>query len=62
MKGYNTEQGYMGWWQGEYVLFASEADYYVKENLFYINGDKSLLREGFPEAWGEGETHQGTGQ
>ena len=27
MKGYNTEQGYMGWWQGEYVLFASEADY-----------------------------------
>jgi hypothetical protein len=27
MKGYNTEQGYMGWWQGEYVLFSSEADY-----------------------------------
>ena len=27
MKGYNTEQGYYGWWQGEYVLFASEADY-----------------------------------
>ena len=27
MKGYNTEQGYYGWWQGEYILFASEADY-----------------------------------
>ena len=27
MKGYNTEQGYMGWWYGEYILFASEADY-----------------------------------
>ena len=27
MKGYNTETGYMGWWQGEYILFASEADY-----------------------------------
>ena len=26
MKGYNTEQGYMGWLNGEYVLFASEAD------------------------------------
>ena len=27
MKGYNTEQGYMGCLNGEYVLFASEADY-----------------------------------
>lgn len=27
MKGYNTEQGYMGWIDGEYRLFASEADY-----------------------------------
>ena len=27
LKGYNREQGYYGWWQGEYVLFASEADY-----------------------------------
>jgi hypothetical protein len=27
MNGYNTEQGYMGWLNGEYVLFASEADY-----------------------------------
>ena len=27
MRGYNIEGGYMGWWQGEYVLFASEADY-----------------------------------
>ena len=27
MKGYNTESGYMGFVEGEYVLFASEADY-----------------------------------
>ncbi len=27
MKGYNTESGYMGFVDGEYVLFASEADY-----------------------------------
>jgi hypothetical protein len=27
MKGYNTDAGYMGWLNGEYVLFASESDY-----------------------------------
>lgn len=27
MKGYNTDIGYMGWMNGEYRLFASEADY-----------------------------------
>ncbi len=27
MKGYNTESGYMGYVDGEYILFASEADY-----------------------------------
>ncbi len=27
MKGYNTENGYMGFVEGTYVLFASEADY-----------------------------------
>ena len=27
MKGYNTEEGYMGFINGEYMLFASEADY-----------------------------------
>ncbi len=29
MKGYNTQDGYMGFvaWEGEYILFASEADY-----------------------------------
>ena len=26
MKGYNTENGYMGYVGGEYLLFASEAD------------------------------------
>lgn len=34
MKGYNTSYGYMGLVDGEYILFASEADYreYVEEN------------------------------
>lgn len=27
MKGYNTENGYMGYVEGRYLLFASEADY-----------------------------------
>lgn len=27
MKGYNTDSGYMGYVDGEYQLFASEADY-----------------------------------
>ena len=27
MKGYTTEQGYMGFVDGSYQLFASEADY-----------------------------------
>ena len=27
MKGYNTESGYMGYVDGEYLLFASESDY-----------------------------------
>ena len=27
MKGYNTENGYMGYVNGGYQLFASEADY-----------------------------------
>ena len=28
MKGYYTEYGYMGYVEGRYMLFASEADYY----------------------------------
>ena len=27
MKGYNIDNGYMGYVDGEYILFASEADY-----------------------------------
>lgn len=27
MKGYTTASGYMGYVNGEYILFASEADY-----------------------------------
>lgn len=27
MKGYHTNDGYMGYVDGEYILFATEADY-----------------------------------
>ena len=27
MKGYTTESGYMGYVEGEYMLFADESDY-----------------------------------
>jgi len=27
MKGYSTENGYMGYVDGDYILFASEVDY-----------------------------------
>ena len=34
MKGYNTDIGYFGYVNGEYMLFASEADYleYLEED------------------------------
>ena len=34
MKGYNTEAGYVGYVNGTYILFASEADYreYMEED------------------------------
>lgn len=28
MKGFNTSDGYMGFVEGRYILFASEADYF----------------------------------
>ena len=28
MKGYNTSVGYMGYVDGEYMLFSSESEYY----------------------------------
>lgn len=28
MKGYATQNGYMGFVEGRYILFASESDYY----------------------------------
>ncbi len=33
MKGYTTASGYMGYVEGEYILFASETEYreYVEE-------------------------------
>ena len=35
MKGYNTPYGYMGYVNGTYVLFASEADY-----MEYMEGEE----------------------
>ena len=28
MKGYNTSNGYMGYVEGKYILFASEQEYF----------------------------------
>ena len=28
MKGFNTRDGYMGYVDGEYILFSCESDYY----------------------------------
>ncbi len=35
MKGYNTACGYMGYVDGRYILFASEAEYeeYIEESV-----------------------------
>ena len=38
MKGFNTGDGYMGMVDGEYILFASEADYYD-----YVNDQKCAI-------------------
>lgn len=35
MKGYPIDYGYMGYVEGRYVLFASEADYYE-----YVQADE----------------------
>ena len=32
MKGFNTSDGYMGFVEGRYILFASEADYFEYMN------------------------------
>ena len=29
MKGYDTSNGYMGYVEGKYILFASEQEYYL---------------------------------
>lgn len=33
MKGYFTAEGYYGWLDGEYTLFASESDYVESYNM-----------------------------
>lgn len=35
MKGFNTDDGYMGFVDGRYILFASESDYYDYMNEGY---------------------------
>ena len=40
MKGFNTGDGYMGMVDGEYILFASEADYY---DYVYYNKTVNIL-------------------
>ena len=32
MKGFNTSDGYMGFVEGRYILFTSEADYFEYMN------------------------------
>lgn len=32
MKGFNTSDGYVGFVEGRYILFASEADYFEYMN------------------------------
>ena len=32
MKGFNTSDGYMGFVEGRYIVFASEADYFEYMN------------------------------
>lgn len=32
MKGFDTKNGYMGFVNGKYILFASESDYYEYMN------------------------------
>lgn len=34
MKGYHVEEGYMGYAQGRYILFACESDYYDYYQFF----------------------------
>ena len=34
MKGFHTGEGYMGYVDGRYVLFASETDYYVYMEVY----------------------------
>ena len=39
MKGFNTNDGYMGFVDGRYILFASESDYYE-----YMNDYEGFVR------------------
>ena len=51
MKGYNTSNGYMGYVEGKYILFASEQEYLVygrlrkdnEQDLFHTDGNKTLF-------------------
>ena len=57
MKGYSVSEGFMGYVDGEYMLFASEDDYrdYMEQQNYYLAGlneqevrhDKYLFRYGW---------------
>lgn len=34
MKGYETNEGFMGYVEGKYILFASESDYYEYDDPY----------------------------
>ena len=53
MKGYNTENGYMGYVGGEYLLFASEADYREFFDRIYADWPYDIRSEGIA---GDGKT------
>ena len=46
MKGYTTENGYMGYVNGNYQLFASEADYreWMEDQVWYKYPTHGILR------------------
>ena len=50
MKGYNTSNGYMGYVEGKYILFASEQEYLFKKRTFFELNDFLLVSEqGYPK-------------
>ena len=73
MKGYNTSNGYMGYVEGKYILFASEQEYFefigrlrggraMSKNLFHTDRNKSLFRKRISEKRNEDPLRKRTRQ